>query len=77
MKALEPETILRLIDVLMRALGTKALCMLALVMTFTLYVWSMLKGNWLGFVIATVFAIVVFLPALFVSWYGSKRDEEA
>lgn len=69
--------ILRIIDILLRALGTKLLCVLALLMTFALFVSAMFKASWLALATAGLFAIVALLPALFVAWSGRQSHETA
>lgn len=61
---------LQLMDLLLRALGTRVLCMVALLMTFALFVAAMLKGSWLSFAISGAFGLGVYLPALFASLYS-------
>lgn len=75
MKSMDAGEILRIIDILLRALGTKLLCILALLMTFALFAWSMYKGSWLGLAIAGTFAFVALLPTLFVAWSGRQSRE--
>ena len=45
---------LLILDVLLKALGTKVLALLALAMTFGLFCWAMRLQTWLGFTVATV-----------------------
>lgn len=72
---IEPAQLLRLIDVLLRALGSRITSLIALLMTFGLYSWAMARGTWLSFAMAAAFGIGVLLPVLFVGWHGSDRGE--
>lgn len=69
---IEPVQILRLIDILLRALGTRLLWLLALVMTFVLFAWAMYKHTWLSFAIAGGFSIVGLWPVLVAGWFTGK-----
>jgi hypothetical protein len=71
---LDPSRILELIDILLRSLGTRALCIMALLMTFALYAWAMFKDNWLAFAIAGAFGIGVLLPVLLATFYVRRDD---
>jgi hypothetical protein len=71
---LDPAQILEAIDVLLRALGTKVLCIMALLMTFALYAWAMWKGNTLAFLTAAAFGIAVLLPVLLATFYVRGND---
>lgn len=77
MKALDTEQILRLCDVLLRALGTRMQSFVALLMTSVLFAWAMYRSTWLSFAIAAAFGIGVLWPILFVGSYGRGKDEEA
>jgi uncharacterized membrane protein len=72
---IEPAQILRLIDVLLRALGTRVLWLLALCMTFSLFAWAMYRGTWLHLAIAGVFGAAVLWPVLFVGLERGKRSD--
>jgi hypothetical protein len=61
---------LRLVDPLLRALGTKVLAILTLAMTFVLYCWAMRLQSPLAFAIAGSFGAFVLLPVLFIGWKG-------
>lgn len=71
---LDPARILELIDVLLRSLGTRVLCIMALLMTFGLFVAAMWMGNSLRFWIAGAFAIGVFWPVLLAAFYVRRDD---
>jgi hypothetical protein len=69
---------LQLMDILLRALGTRILCLIALVMTFGLFAWAMWRGNLLAFLTAGAFGIGVLWPVLFAGFYTirGKSDEK-
>ena len=75
---IEPAQVLQLMDLLLKALGTRVLCLVALVMTFSLFVLATWRGNWLTFAVAGTFGIGVFLPVLFAGFYTmrGKSDEK-
>lgn len=60
--------LLTMIDPLLRALGTKILAFVTLVMTFGLFSWAMLLQRPLAFAIAGVFGLGVLWPVLFINW---------
>lgn len=65
-------TVLAVIDMLMRALGTRILTFAALAMTFALFCWAMRLQSWLGFAIAGAFGLGVLLPVLYTNWSKSN-----
>ena len=73
---LEPAQILQLMNLLLKALGTRVLCMVALLMTFALFVSAMWKGSLLEFEIAGTFAIGVFWPALASAFFSTRGDDD-
>jgi hypothetical protein len=72
---IEPVQLLRLLDILLRALGTRLLWLLALIMTFMLFGWAMYVCTWLALVIAGSFAIGVLWPVLLAGWFTGKSGE--
>jgi hypothetical protein len=60
-------TVLAVIDVLTRALGTRIQTLMALAMTFALFCWAMRLQSWLAFAIAGAFGLGVLLPVLFIN----------
>lgn len=66
---------LQLMDLLLKALGTRMLCIVALVMTFGLFVAAMYKGSLLSFEIAAVFGFGVLWPVLLVSYFTTNRGD--
>lgn len=71
-----PALILRMIDALLRALGSRMLSLLALSMTFALYAWAMRVSTWLAYVIASTFGIGVTWPVLYVGWRPGEKDDQ-
>ena len=71
---IEPAQVLRLIDILLRSLGTRTLCLLALVMTFGLFAWAMERGTWLSFAIAGAFGVGVLWPVLLTAMQRKRSD---
>jgi len=52
------------VSVGLSVLKQRVLTMLALVMTFGLFCWSMALGQWIHFAIAGAFGLSIFLPVL-------------
>lgn len=50
--------------VALKILSTRALCFLALLMSFGLFAWCMLERSVISFIAATTFSIITYLPAL-------------
>ena len=75
-RAIDPAQILLMLDVLLKALGTKILALLALGMTFGLFCWAMRLQTWLGFAVATVFGLGALWPVLYIGWHsrGTSND---
>lgn len=73
-KRIDPAQILLLLDVLLRALGTRVLSLIALAMTFGLFCWAMKLQSWLAFAIAGAFGLGVLWPVLFVGWRESHHE---
>lgn len=48
----------------LKILSSKALCFLALAMSFGLFIWAMVERTPIAFAAATTFAIITYLPAL-------------
>lgn len=67
---------LAMVDPLLRALGTKMLALLTLVMTFALYSWAMRLQSQLAFAIAGSFGAFVLLPVLFIGWKQQGKSHE-
>jgi len=57
---------LLILSMLLKALGTKVLALLALAMTFGLFCWAMRIQTWLGFTTATVFGLGALWPVLYI-----------
>jgi hypothetical protein len=72
---LDQATALVLMDLLLKALGTRVLCMAALLMTFGLFCWAMSRDSWLSFIVAGTFGLGVLWPVLLVSWSSSRGDK--
>lgn len=72
---IDPAKLLELIDVLLRALGTRMLCIMALLMTFSLYASAMYRASWLTFAIASAFALSVLWPVLLATFYSRRNDD--
>ena len=64
---------LLILNVLLRALGTKILALLALAMTFGLFCWAMFLQTWLGVTVAVVFGLGALWPVLYI---GLKNRSE-
>ncbi len=60
------------LDTLLKALGTKALTFVALVMTFALFCWAMWLQSWLAFAIASAFGVGVLGPLLLTIRKGEQ-----
>lgn len=60
----------------LRVLSERLLCILALLMTFGLFCWSMWMQTVLSAVIASTFGGVIFLPVLFSSRSRSAHAED-
>lgn len=58
------ETTLSIIGLLMKALSSRVLLIVAMLMTFGLFCWSMYLGTALSLVVACAFAVLVFLMIL-------------
>jgi hypothetical protein len=54
-------------------LSTRVLALLALLMTFGLFSWAMTKGDWLHFAVAGAFAVTIFLPVLWITFFGERH----
>jgi hypothetical protein len=59
------------VDLALKVLTQRFLTLLALLMTFGLFCWSMYLGTWIHFAIAGAFGVIIFLPVLL----GEKRPE--
>lgn len=57
--------------VALKILSTRALCFVALVMSFGLFVYCMLERSVISFIAATTFAVITYLPALWRDRGGS------
>lgn len=66
------ETITAVIHVMVRVLAKHVLCFVALIMTFTLFCWSLWLGTWMGVATAGLFGVGIFLPVL---WRTMKKGE--
>ena len=73
---IEPAQLLQLMNVLLRALGTRVLCMVALLMTFSLFGWAMYRGSWLSFAVAGAFGFGVLWPVLLASFWTNRGDKD-
>jgi hypothetical protein len=74
--SIHPQLILRLIDIMLRSLGSRVLSFLSLAMTFTLYAWAMYRSTWIAYTIATTFGIAVTWPVLYVGWKKGDSDDQ-
>jgi len=72
----DPAQLLLLGNILLKALGTRALCMVSLTMTFALFVWSMRVGSWLAFITAATFGFGTLWPALIVTYMHSRSAHD-
>jgi hypothetical protein len=61
------------VDTALSVLNHRLLTLLALLMTFGLFCWSMYQGTWIHFAIAGAFGVAIFLPILL----GEKSRPEA
>ena len=73
--ALNTGNSLLILDMLLRALGTKILALLALAMTFGLFCWAMLLQTWLGVTVAAIFGLGALWPVLYIAIRKSGEDE--
>jgi hypothetical protein len=64
-----------LVDVLLRALGTRILAATALVMTFALFCWAMRLQSPIAFAVAGAFGVGVLWPVLLSDWQKRKESE--
>lgn len=62
MNGKEVEFLLRTVEMWMRILSTRTMLMLTLLLTFSLFVWTMYQPDYWRLASATIFAIAVFLP---------------
>jgi KaiC/GvpD/RAD55 family RecA-like ATPase len=62
------ERVVEAINAAMKALGTRALLLIALIMAFSLFCWAMRLETILAFAIAAAFTALVMLPLLWVTW---------
>ena len=60
--------VLDVANILLRALGTRVLTLVTLIMTFSLFVWAMYKAEVLTSIIAAVFGLGVLWPVLYIGW---------
>lgn len=51
------------ISVGMRVLNSRAVLLIAMLLTFSLFVWTMYAPTWERIAAATIFAVLIFLPA--------------
>jgi hypothetical protein len=63
---------LLLLDTLLRALGTRALILLTLAMTFGLAAWAMVRESPLHCAIAAGFCFGVLWPVLYIGWKSKE-----
>jgi hypothetical protein len=63
---------LAVLDTLLRALGTRALILLTLAMTFGLAAWAMLRESPLHCAIAAGFCCGVLWPVLYIGWKSKE-----
>lgn len=69
------DTIAAVLNASLKVLAGRVLSFLALGMTFGLYCWSMFRGQWISFVIASVFGVTIFLPVL-LKQVGASNDAD-
>lgn len=62
--------LLLFIDTWKRILSIRFTMLLALLLTFALFIWAMWSADSMRLIVATVFAVLVFLP----TWYLDIRD---
>lgn len=67
---------LLILNVLLKALGTKVLALLALAMTFGLFCWAMLLQTWIAFAMAGAFGFGVLWPVLYIGWKSNAGSGE-
>jgi hypothetical protein len=56
-----------------RAFSARAVLLLTLLLSFTLFAWTMYQPTWERIAAATVFAVLVFLPVIRMD-AGAKKD---
>jgi hypothetical protein len=67
--------------VALRLIQARLITLIALLLGAVLYGWAMWQQTWLGFTIATVWGLSIFLPILLVGrggydgWSASKRPQ--
>ena len=71
----DPSQLFLLLDVLLRALGTRIIAATALVMTFALFCWAMRLQSVIAFSIAGAFGIGVLWPVLLSDWKRTKETK--
>lgn len=64
----DPVKFLDITNVLLRSLGQRVLTLITLVMTFSLFVWAMLRAEVLTSIIAAAFGLGVLWPVLYIGW---------
>jgi hypothetical protein len=64
---------LLILDVLLKALGTKVLMLLSLVMSFGLFCWAMWLQTLLGVIVAGAFGLGALWPVLYI---GMQRSSD-
>ena len=67
--------ILQIADMMLRAVGTRALSFTALAMTFGLFCWAMFRSTPLAFWTAGAFCIGVLWPVLICGYLWRKSNE--
>lgn len=64
----EPAKVLAVIDILLRALGMRALAVMTLIMTFALFGYAIYKETILASLVAAAFGLSALLPVLYIGW---------
>jgi hypothetical protein len=67
----------RAVDMALNVLQRRILTLVALLMTFGLFCWSMALGTWLHLAISGAFGVVIFLPILIKDRPPEARHEES
>lgn len=60
------------LSVALRILSSRALCFMALAMSFGLFTWAMVERSTIAFAAATTFSVITYLPALWRDHKGSS-----
>lgn len=72
------KTVLLYLSLALKILSARVVLILTLLLTFSLFAWAMALPSWERTAVATIFAVLVFLPAVRVDYSArAGRAEQA